>query len=181
MSRHVYVDFIDIRMVSSYINVEQQLQGKGQLFSSFASTSIPPVPPMPTQRIPIFAQENFLLPILTHKLLMLECAGILGKWSKSLEAIKTNHLVKEGIELAANYGIPVGRQLHRISLPLIYGDLNPPKEDNNAEPLSMGFMIGPFEVLGFGLCGTVVAFFGELVRVRMKRRRDGRKVGSMGV
>ena len=84
-----------------------------------------------------------------------------------------------GIEFAANYGLPLEWQLHRISLPLIYGDLSLPEEDNSAKPLSLGFMVGPFEVLGFGLCGTTVAFFVEPVRVRMKRRRGERMVGGM--
>ena len=126
--------------------------------------------PMFTQRIPIFAQKNFLFPVLMQKLYALESAGIFGKWVKTSEAASITAFVNKGISLAANYGIAV-EKIHRILLPLIYEDLSPPKEENIVQPLSLGFMIGPFEALGFGLVGCMLPFIVELIRGGMKSRK----------
>ena len=126
--------------------------------------------PMFTQRTPIFAQKNFLLPILTDKLLLLECSGIFGKWDKSSQAVMISFYVDYGIELVANYGISVQHK-HRVSLPLIYEDMNPPKDENTAKALPISFMTGPVQGLVVGLVVSLVSCVFELIRGWMRWRK----------
>ena len=127
--------------------------------------------PMFTQRTPLFAQKNFLLPIITQKLLTLESSGIFGKWEKSSQAAIVDYYIDAGIRLVANYGVTV-KQPQRILLPLIYENLNSPKEENTAKPLSIGFMVGPFQALCFGLVVSTLPFIVELIGGCVRWRKD---------